>query len=157
MNPSPSFGTPLNPSPAFGAPPIPSRPGPPINAFNSSLDPFSAPPQIPSRPARVPPGVPRYAFQISLSCGSFVVRLFQQTRVSFLIHYHQFVSFYSFFLFVYCTLSRSSLPSGFFWFLYCLSSHPLSSIFSPYCSRRPPGAPSHRPTIIRPAEPSLLD
>uniref|UniRef100_A0A8C6PXK4 Dynamin-2 n=1 Tax=Nothobranchius furzeri TaxID=105023 RepID=A0A8C6PXK4_NOTFU len=31
----------------FGAPPIPSRP-----------DPFSAPPQIPSRPARVPPGVP---------------------------------------------------------------------------------------------------
>ncbi|XP_029692405.1 dynamin-2 isoform X1 [Takifugu rubripes] len=58
MNPSPSFGTPLNPSPAFGAPPIPSRPGPPINAFNSSQDPFSAPPLIPSRPARVPPGVP---------------------------------------------------------------------------------------------------
>ncbi|XP_035470151.1 dynamin-3 isoform X3 [Scophthalmus maximus] len=59
LNPSPAFGTPLNPSPAFGAPPIPSRPGQPINAFNSSLDPFSAPPQIPSRPARVPPGVPR--------------------------------------------------------------------------------------------------
>ncbi|XP_074552054.1 dynamin-2 isoform X2 [Halichoeres trimaculatus] len=58
LNPSPAFGAPLNPSPAFGAPPIPSRPGPPINAFNSSLDPFSAPPQIPSRPARVPPGVP---------------------------------------------------------------------------------------------------
>nr|XP_043907788.1 dynamin-3 isoform X4 [Solea senegalensis] len=58
MNPSPAFGTPLNPSPAFGAPPIPSRPGPPINAYNSSMDPFSAPPQIPSRPARVPPGVP---------------------------------------------------------------------------------------------------
>uniref|UniRef100_A0A8D2ZKF0 Dynamin-2 n=1 Tax=Scophthalmus maximus TaxID=52904 RepID=A0A8D2ZKF0_SCOMX len=58
LNPSPAFGTPLNPSPAFGAPPIPSRPGQPINAFNSSLDPFSAPPQIPSRPARVPPGVP---------------------------------------------------------------------------------------------------
>uniref|UniRef100_A0A3P8SAR6 Dynamin-2 n=1 Tax=Amphiprion percula TaxID=161767 RepID=A0A3P8SAR6_AMPPE len=56
MNPSPAFGAPLNPSPAFGAPPIPSRPGPPINAFQ---DPFSAPPQIPSRPARVPPGVPR--------------------------------------------------------------------------------------------------
>uniref|UniRef100_A0A3P8SC41 Dynamin-2 n=1 Tax=Amphiprion percula TaxID=161767 RepID=A0A3P8SC41_AMPPE len=55
MNPSPAFGAPLNPSPAFGAPPIPSRPGPPINAFQ---DPFSAPPQIPSRPARVPPGVP---------------------------------------------------------------------------------------------------
>ncbi|XP_033500869.1 dynamin-2 isoform X4 [Epinephelus lanceolatus] len=58
MNPSPAFGAPLNPSPAFGAPPIPSRPGPPINAFNSHQDPFSAPPQIPSRPARVPPGVP---------------------------------------------------------------------------------------------------
>ncbi|XP_045887345.1 dynamin-3 isoform X2 [Micropterus dolomieu] len=58
LNPSPAFGAPLNPSPAFGAPPIPSRPGPPINAFNSNLDPFSAPPQIPSRPARVPPGVP---------------------------------------------------------------------------------------------------
>ncbi|XP_054463953.1 LOW QUALITY PROTEIN: dynamin-3 [Anoplopoma fimbria] len=58
MNPSPAFGVPLNPSPAFGAPPIPSRPGPPINAFNSHQDPFSAPPLIPSRPARVPPGVP---------------------------------------------------------------------------------------------------
>ncbi|XP_075310165.1 dynamin-2 isoform X3 [Odontesthes bonariensis] len=59
MNPSPPFGAPLNPSPAFGAPPIPSRPGPPINAFNISQDPFSAPPQIPSRPTRIPPGVPR--------------------------------------------------------------------------------------------------
>uniref|UniRef100_A0A3B4A5K5 Dynamin-2 n=1 Tax=Periophthalmus magnuspinnatus TaxID=409849 RepID=A0A3B4A5K5_9GOBI len=59
-NPSPPFGAPLNPSPAFGAPPIPSRPGQPMNAFNSGQDPFSAPPQIPSRPARVPPGVPRY-------------------------------------------------------------------------------------------------
>uniref|UniRef100_A0A672ZFN6 Dynamin-2 n=1 Tax=Sphaeramia orbicularis TaxID=375764 RepID=A0A672ZFN6_9TELE len=59
MNPAPAFGAPLNPSPAFGAPPIPSRPGQPINAFNSHQDPFSAPPQIPSRPARVPPGVPR--------------------------------------------------------------------------------------------------
>ncbi|KAM3863663.1 dynamin-2 isoform 2-T2 [Diretmus argenteus] len=58
VNPAPAFGVPLNPSPAFGAPPIPSRPGPPMNAFNSNLDPFSAPPQIPSRPARVPPGVP---------------------------------------------------------------------------------------------------
>ncbi|XP_056143365.1 dynamin-3 isoform X1 [Lampris incognitus] len=58
LNPSPAFGAPLNPSPAFGAPPIPSRPGLPVNAFNNSLDPFSAPPQIPSRPARVPPGVP---------------------------------------------------------------------------------------------------
>uniref|UniRef100_A0A7N6A3A9 Dynamin-2 n=1 Tax=Anabas testudineus TaxID=64144 RepID=A0A7N6A3A9_ANATE len=58
MNPSPAFGVPLNPSPAFGAPPIPSRPGQPMNAYNSSLDPFSAPPQIPNRPARIPPGVP---------------------------------------------------------------------------------------------------
>uniref|UniRef100_A0A8C2XSH8 Dynamin-2 n=1 Tax=Cyclopterus lumpus TaxID=8103 RepID=A0A8C2XSH8_CYCLU len=58
MNPSPAFGASLNPSPAFGAPPIPSRPGPPSNAFNSHQDPFSAPPLIPSRPARVPPGVP---------------------------------------------------------------------------------------------------
>ncbi|KAL0196965.1 hypothetical protein M9458_005505, partial [Cirrhinus mrigala] len=49
----------LNPTPSFAAPPIPSRPGQPINAFgNSSQDPFSAPPQIPSRPARVPPGIP---------------------------------------------------------------------------------------------------
>uniref|UniRef100_A0A4W5PHR5 dynamin GTPase n=1 Tax=Hucho hucho TaxID=62062 RepID=A0A4W5PHR5_9TELE len=54
-------GPPLNPSPAFGGPPIPSRPGPPpINAFgsNNHQDPFSAPPLIPSRPARIPPGVP---------------------------------------------------------------------------------------------------
>uniref|UniRef100_A0A8C7WME7 Interferon-induced GTP-binding protein Mx n=1 Tax=Oryzias sinensis TaxID=183150 RepID=A0A8C7WME7_9TELE len=43
----------------FNAPPIPSRPGPPVSAFNNSLDPFGAPPpQIPSRPARIPPGVP---------------------------------------------------------------------------------------------------
>uniref|UniRef100_A0A671YWP8 Dynamin-2 n=1 Tax=Sparus aurata TaxID=8175 RepID=A0A671YWP8_SPAAU len=49
----PTPGPPMNPSPAFG---------PPMNAYNSSLDPFSAPPQIPSRPARVPPGVPRYDF-----------------------------------------------------------------------------------------------
>nr|XP_021326548.1 dynamin-2 isoform X1 [Danio rerio] len=50
---------PLNPTPSFAAPPIPSRPGQPMNAFgNSSQDPFSAPPQIPSRPARIPPGVP---------------------------------------------------------------------------------------------------
>lgn len=78
MNPSPSFGTPLNPSPAFGAPPIPSRPGPPINAFNSSQDPFSAPPLIPSRPARVPPGVPRYAFINVYVHSSVVNMLFHQ-------------------------------------------------------------------------------
>ena len=35
--------------------------------------------------------------------------------------------------------------------------NPCSLVFSTPCSRRPPGAPSHRPTIIRPAEPSLLD
>ncbi|XP_077382127.1 dynamin-2 isoform X6 [Festucalex cinctus] len=59
MNPSPVFGAaPLNPSSGFGAPPIPSRPGPTPVAFNSLQDPFSAPPQIPSRPARIPPGVP---------------------------------------------------------------------------------------------------
>ncbi|XP_059414772.1 dynamin-3 isoform X3 [Carassius carassius] len=49
---------PLNPTPSFGGPPIPSRPGQPINAFGN-LDPFSAPPLIPSRPARIPPGIPR--------------------------------------------------------------------------------------------------
>ncbi|KAM4534701.1 dynamin-2 isoform 6-T6 [Fundulus diaphanus] len=55
QNPSPAF----NVSPAFGAPPIPTRPAPPVGAFNSGQDPFSAPPLIPSRPARIPPGVPR--------------------------------------------------------------------------------------------------
>ncbi|XP_063305564.1 dynamin-2 isoform X2 [Pelobates fuscus] len=85
----PTPGPPLIPVPVGGsnyiAPPIPSRPGPqgPFAAANN--DPFSAPPQIPSRPARIPPGVP------------------------------------------------PGVPS-----------------------RRPPAAPN-RPTIIRPAEPSLLD
>nr|XP_033781417.1 dynamin-2 isoform X8 [Geotrypetes seraphini] len=84
----PTPGPPLIPVPAgssaFVGPPIPLRPGPqgPFNAAN--LDPFSAPPQIPSRPARIPPGIP------------------------------------------------------------------------PGVPRRPPAAPN-RPTIIRPAEPSLLD
>ncbi|XP_077474290.1 dynamin-2 isoform X3 [Stigmatopora argus] len=60
LNPSPAFASvPLNPSPSFGAPPIPSRPGPTPGGFNHFQDPFSAPPQIPSRPARIPPGVPR--------------------------------------------------------------------------------------------------
>ncbi|XP_077474289.1 dynamin-2 isoform X2 [Stigmatopora argus] len=59
LNPSPAFASvPLNPSPSFGAPPIPSRPGPTPGGFNHFQDPFSAPPQIPSRPARIPPGVP---------------------------------------------------------------------------------------------------
>ncbi|XP_051572414.1 dynamin-2-like isoform X1 [Myxocyprinus asiaticus] len=49
----------LNPTPAYVAPPIPYRPVQPMNAFsNSGQDPFSAPPQIPSRPARIPPGIP---------------------------------------------------------------------------------------------------
>uniref|UniRef100_A0A8C9V856 Dynamin-2 n=1 Tax=Scleropages formosus TaxID=113540 RepID=A0A8C9V856_SCLFO len=50
---------PLAPTLAFPAPPIPSRPGPPGNAFGAGAqDPFSAPPQIPSRPARIPPALP---------------------------------------------------------------------------------------------------
>uniref|UniRef100_A0A673I2N2 dynamin GTPase n=1 Tax=Sinocyclocheilus rhinocerous TaxID=307959 RepID=A0A673I2N2_9TELE len=64
--PGPPAPPPLNPSPAFGAPPVPSRPGPPpvnANVFGSgSLE--APPPQVPSRPARVPPalppGIPRY-------------------------------------------------------------------------------------------------
>ncbi|XP_039247283.1 dynamin-2 isoform X3 [Pipra filicauda] len=69
------------PPPPFAAPPIPSRLGP-QSVFAG--DSFSAPPQIPARPARIPPGIP------------------------------------------------------------------------PGVPRRPPAAPN-RPTIIRPAEPSLLD
>uniref|UniRef100_A0A8D0GJF4 Dynamin 2 n=1 Tax=Sphenodon punctatus TaxID=8508 RepID=A0A8D0GJF4_SPHPU len=85
----PTPGPPLIPVPSggpspFTAPPIPSRPGP-QNVFAANNDPFLVPPQIPSRPARIPPGVP------------------------------------------------PGVPS-----------------------RRPPAAPN-RPTIIRPAEPSLLD
>ncbi|XP_049981470.1 dynamin-2 [Alexandromys fortis] len=79
----PLIPVPVGPAASFSAPPIPSRPGP-QNAFANN-DPFSAPPQIPSRPARIPPGIP------------------------------------------------PGVPS-----------------------RRAPAAPS-RPTIIRPAEPSLLD
>uniref|UniRef100_A0A8C1R5Q4 dynamin GTPase n=1 Tax=Cyprinus carpio TaxID=7962 RepID=A0A8C1R5Q4_CYPCA len=58
--PAPPAPPPLNPSPAFGAPPVPFRPGlPPVgtNAFGSgSLE--APPPQVPSRPARVPPALP---------------------------------------------------------------------------------------------------
>lgn len=116
MNPSPSFGTPLNPSPAFGAPPIPSRPGPPINAFNSSQDPFSAPPLIPSRPARVPPGVPRYAFIIVCIHFSMVIMLLQLiffhqlpflpidmrnfSSIFFMVLFYQCFSFYSFLIYL---------------------------------------------------------
>ncbi|XP_045709283.1 dynamin-2 isoform X13 [Phyllostomus hastatus] len=54
-------GPPLIPVPvgaatSFSAPPIPSRPGP--QSVFANNDPFSAPPQIPSRPARIPPGIP---------------------------------------------------------------------------------------------------
>ncbi|KAF7653270.1 hypothetical protein LDENG_00085330 [Lucifuga dentata] len=47
--PTPGPPLPLNPSPAFGAPPVPSRPD-----SNSG----TAPPLVPSRPARVPPALP---------------------------------------------------------------------------------------------------
>ncbi|EGV96183.1 Dynamin [Cricetulus griseus] len=79
----PLIPVPVGPAASFSAPPIPSRPGP--QSVFANNDPFSAPPQIPSRPARIPPGIP------------------------------------------------PGVPS-----------------------RRAPAAPS-RPTIIRPAEPSLLD
>ncbi|XP_071458710.1 dynamin-2 isoform X11 [Marmota flaviventris] len=57
----PTPGPPLIPVPvgvagSFSAPPIPSRPGP--QSVFANNDPFSAPPQIPSRPARIPPGIP---------------------------------------------------------------------------------------------------
>ncbi|XP_078541225.1 dynamin-2 isoform X2 [Lissotriton helveticus] len=84
----PTPGPPLIPVPvggsAFVAPPIPSRPGGQGPFSTANQDPFAAPPQIPNRPARIPPGIP------------------------------------------------------------------------PGVPRRPPAAPN-RPTIIRPAEPSLLD
>ncbi|XP_026544593.1 dynamin-2 isoform X7 [Pseudonaja textilis] len=58
----PMPGPPLIPvsvtgSSSFVAPPIPSRPVP-QSAFITNNEPFSAPPQIPSRPARIPPGIP---------------------------------------------------------------------------------------------------
>ncbi|KAG8546928.1 hypothetical protein GDO81_029510 [Engystomops pustulosus] len=56
----PTPGPPLIPLPAGGSayPPIPSRPGSAAAFPAANNDPFSAPPQIPSRPARIPPGVP---------------------------------------------------------------------------------------------------
>ncbi|XP_032094781.1 dynamin-2 isoform X6 [Thamnophis elegans] len=58
----PMPGPPLIPVPAAGsssfvAPPIPLRPVA-QNAFITNNEPFPAPPQIPSRPARIPPGIP---------------------------------------------------------------------------------------------------
>ncbi|XP_030063790.1 dynamin-1 isoform X3 [Microcaecilia unicolor] len=50
----PAPGPPPAGSTLGGAPPVPSRPG-------ASPDPFGPPPQIPSRPNRAPPGVPRKA------------------------------------------------------------------------------------------------
>uniref|UniRef100_G1RP42 dynamin GTPase n=1 Tax=Nomascus leucogenys TaxID=61853 RepID=G1RP42_NOMLE len=57
----PTPGPPLIPVPvgaaaSFSAPPIPSRPGPQSVFANNDL--FPAPPQIPSRPVRIPPGIP---------------------------------------------------------------------------------------------------
>ncbi|KAG9470786.1 hypothetical protein GDO78_016724 [Eleutherodactylus coqui] len=56
----PTPGPPLIPVPVGGVtyPPIPSRPGPVAAYPAANNDPFSAPPQIPNRPARIPPGVP---------------------------------------------------------------------------------------------------
>lgn len=58
----PTPGPPLIPVPvggsAFVAPPIPSRPGGQGPFSTANQDPFAAPPQIPNRPARIPPGIP---------------------------------------------------------------------------------------------------
>ncbi|XP_051776497.1 dynamin-3 isoform X3 [Erpetoichthys calabaricus] len=57
----PTPGPPMNPAAVglpFGVPPIPSRPGPMTSYSSANQDPFSAPPQIPSRPARIPPAAP---------------------------------------------------------------------------------------------------
>nr|XP_033816906.1 dynamin-3 isoform X3 [Geotrypetes seraphini] len=48
----------LSPGPHVGAPPVPSRPGP-LAPFSSNSDTLTNPPQVPSRPARAPPSVPR--------------------------------------------------------------------------------------------------
>lgn len=47
-----------SPGPHSGAPPVPFRPGP-LPPFPNSSDSFGAPPQVPSRPTRAPPSVPR--------------------------------------------------------------------------------------------------
>uniref|UniRef100_A0A4X1UHS0 Dynamin-3 n=1 Tax=Sus scrofa TaxID=9823 RepID=A0A4X1UHS0_PIG len=48
-----------SPGPHSGAPPVPFRPGP-LPPFPNSSDSFGAPPQVPSRPTRAPPSVPRF-------------------------------------------------------------------------------------------------
>ncbi|ELK27777.1 Dynamin-3 [Myotis davidii] len=47
-----------SPGPHSGAPPVPFRPGP-LPPFPNSNDTYGAPPQVPSRPTRAPPSVPR--------------------------------------------------------------------------------------------------
>ncbi|OBS71557.1 hypothetical protein A6R68_13866, partial [Neotoma lepida] len=47
-----------SPGPHSGAPPVPFRPGP-LPPFPNSSDSFGTPPQVPSRPTRAPPSVPR--------------------------------------------------------------------------------------------------
>ncbi|XP_029473463.1 dynamin-3 isoform X3 [Rhinatrema bivittatum] len=65
----------LSAGPHAGAPPIPCRPGP-LPPFPSNSDAFMAPPQVPSRPARAPPSVPRFleptrkAQQYPRNCGT---------------------------------------------------------------------------------------
>uniref|UniRef100_A0A8C9VHS0 dynamin GTPase n=1 Tax=Scleropages formosus TaxID=113540 RepID=A0A8C9VHS0_SCLFO len=154
----PTPGPPLNPSPAFVAPPIPSRPGQPANPFGNQ-DPFGAPPLIPSRPARVPPGVPPgdtqnqvlVLFVSVLVCSSVDLRAYTIHQgddfllICFLISFSLLLFSLSSTLLLF-----SSFPSL---HLSLLHISLLSSL--PY-SRRPPGAPL-RPTIIRPSEPSLLD
>uniref|UniRef100_A0A8C7WMH9 Dynamin-2 n=1 Tax=Oryzias sinensis TaxID=183150 RepID=A0A8C7WMH9_9TELE len=120
MNPSPPFGTPLNPSPAFNAPPIPSRPGPPVSAFNNSLDPFGAPPpQIPSRPARIPPAAVSmyyiyiyiYIFGLLLLCFNYPNPLKSCRFPSFLVTSHNF-SEGLFFLFLFTFFPFLLSPAG---------------------------------------------
>uniref|UniRef100_A0A673NHT5 Dynamin-2 n=1 Tax=Sinocyclocheilus rhinocerous TaxID=307959 RepID=A0A673NHT5_9TELE len=79
-----------------------------------------------------------------LSCSLVSLHLFWSHRFSFFIFSHLFSS------------SVLTYPFSFIislWLWVCLTF--VSHYFSSY-SRRPPGAPN-RPTIIRPAEPSLLD
>uniref|UniRef100_A0A8B9QLA2 Dynamin-2 n=1 Tax=Apteryx owenii TaxID=8824 RepID=A0A8B9QLA2_APTOW len=80
----PTPGPPLIPIPAggpssFAAPPIPSRPGP-QNIFAANNDPFSAPPQIPSRPARIPPGIPPGAAPVPAQCWILGLRAGPSSR-----------------------------------------------------------------------------
>uniref|UniRef100_A0AAQ4RVE4 Dynamin-2 n=1 Tax=Gasterosteus aculeatus aculeatus TaxID=481459 RepID=A0AAQ4RVE4_GASAC len=66
-SPTPQRRPPPTASAAPSRPPAArgATPGPPMNPSPAFGDPFSAPPMIPSRPARVPPGVPRYVLWLS--------------------------------------------------------------------------------------------